>query len=483
MTRAPAVPHDDEAERSVLSTVMLGLASANGLTPAAFFSPRHQLIFAAMHSIETEGAVADVTTVADRLRSDDMLDEVGGLDALHELQNLTPSVSAFPQHVEIIERHARHRRLVLRSDELGRAANAGDDERIRSLLEDLVALRGESSSVDPSFEPVDVAAVLEGELVPIEPSILRRDDGQCLFYVGQVNGVHGDSGAGKGWVVLLAVVQQLTAGRYVLVVDTEDVVDSIVARLRQLGATDTAIRDRLLYVRPTAPFDDDAVRRLEQIVVEHRVSLVVIDSLGECFGLDAIDEDHDAEVGPWLRRVARRLADAGPAVVLVDHSTKASDNPLHPSGSKRKRAAIGGASYFADATTPFTRDRGGRLRLACAKDRHGTYARSEHVADLVMTIDVAGCRTVLWAPDPASVSAEMPIILAARSAVAAVKVETTPITTRALVSKMAIKAGTETKRAGIDLAVSRGAIAEADGPRRATLYSYIGELPEPEIED
>ncbi len=194
--------------------------------------------------------------------------------------------------------------------------------------------------------------MLDGKVDQPEPTILRRDDRQALLYPAQVNGLHGDSGVGKGWVALHAVAQQINAGHTVLVVDTEDVPASIVARLRLLGATDTAIRDRLIYVRPTDPFGLVAVDHLVELVTDRDVSLVVVDSLGECFGLDAIDENHDAEVGPWLRRVARRLADAGPAVLLVDHTTKANDNPLHPSGSKRKRAAIGGASYYVTALKP-----------------------------------------------------------------------------------------------------------------------------------
>ena len=81
------------------------------------------------------------------------------------------------------------------------------------------------------------------------------------------------------------------------------------------------------------------------------MTLAVVDSLGEAFGLEGIDENHDVEVAPWLRRVARRLADAGLSVLLLDHSTKSADNPRRPSGSKRKRAAITGASYLPVIST------------------------------------------------------------------------------------------------------------------------------------
>src|SRR5262249_38605705 len=115
------------------------------------------------------------------------------------------------------------------------------------------------------------------------------------------------------------------------------------------------------------------------------VSLVVIDTIGEAFGLEGIDENADVEVGRWLRRVVRRLVDAGAGVLVIDHITKSGDNPLHPSGSKRKRAAITGASYLVEAPVPLTRERGGRLRLICAKDRHGNFVRGEEVAVIDFT--------------------------------------------------------------------------------------------------
>ena len=255
--------------------------------------------------------------------------------------------------------------------------------------------------LDESFLPVDLSGVLDGTYLPPTPSVLKRDDRQALLYRGQVNGIHGDSGLGKGWVALFAAAEQLIAGSTVMMLDLEDVASSIIGRLRLLAVNDQAIAERFIYIRPSAAFDAHAVEHLVALVQERTPALVIIDSLGEAFGLEGIDENHDAEVGPWLRRVPRRLADAADAAVLiVDHVTKVNDNPLHPSGSKRKRAAVGGAQYWIQAPDPLSAEKGGRLRLVCAKDRHGTYARNEHVADLVIRIDPLAWTASLYSPLP-----------------------------------------------------------------------------------
>lgn len=353
-------------------------------------------------------------------------------------------------------------------------------ESIESLVEQYVDGSNGEPMVSDSFIPVDLAAVLDGDYEQPSPSVLRRDDGMCLFYAGQINGVHGDSGTGKGWTVLLGVLQQIRAGRTVMLVDAEDVASSIVARLRKLGARDDELRDRLIYIRPTDPFTVWNVDHLVELIGERNVSLVVLDSLGECFSLDGVNENNDHEAGPWLRRVARQLADAGPAVVLVDHSTKSNDNPLHPSGSKRKRAAVGGASYLVTATVDLSADTGGRLRLTCAKDRHGNYRRGEHVADLVMTVDVVtGMQVTLYAPAVRDDGdADLPVVLAAQSAVKAARAEGRPVSRNALIGLMDIRAGTEVKRGGIDLAASRGDLNETAGARGARIYEYAGKAEE-----
>ena len=354
---------------------------------------------------------------------------------------------------------------------------------IAAALKDIAEHRDEDGTTDndgeSSWLPIDLSEVVAGKYQQPTPTVLRRDDKAHLFYAGHVNGAHGDSGTGKGWVMCLTIKQELDLGRAVIYIDMEDTAQSIVARLLMIGTDPVDIAERLIYIRPSEPFYSNRVGELCEMIRDRGVRLCIIDSVGEAFGIDGINEDRDNEVGPWIRKVARPLAEAGAAVVLVDHSTKAADNPLHPSGSKRKRAAITGASYLVEATRPLVKGEGGRLRLTCAKDRHGNYRRKEIVAHIEVVPGINGAVEMkVIAPSKADNDETLPVLLCAKAAVKAAKAEGSPVSRTALQGLMKIKASTDAKRAGIDLAEARHALAVDIGPRNAQLYRYVQDLPD-----
>ena len=317
--------------------------------------------------------------------------------------------------------------------------------------------------------------------------MLRREDGVCLFYPGRVNGVHGDSGDGKTWAAEIALAQEMLADHRVFLIDAEDDETVHIERLRDtLGVPNEVLAERLHYYRPVAAFDDQAVEFILGEIATHEPTLIVMDSLGEFFGLEGVDEDRDVQVGPWLRRVARRLADAGPAVVLIDHSTKAKEAPLFPSGSKRKRAAITGASYLLDAPKPLTRERGGQLRLTCAKDRHGSFARKEVVAMIEFTVYPDGGLTVhVWPPTAVEASSSTPkakLWLVAADAVRVVRDAHEPISQKRIVERMTTKVSKATRLAAIEEAVAAQALKVEKGDRGALLHTYVKDLPSLEQE-
>jgi hypothetical protein len=346
--------------------------------------------------------------------------------------------------------------------------------------------RGDDDELDESWHPVDLGPALAGDLQRPEPTILRREDRVGLLYRGRVNGFHGDSGVGKSWAALIAAKLELADDRHVIWIDLEDPDPmTVIGRLRDdLNMDADVIRDQFHYYGPTEPFDEPPLAEIERAIAEHGPSLLVIDSTGEAFGLAGLDENKDVEVGPWMRHVARRLADAGPAVLLLDHSTKANDNPLHPSGSKRKRAAITGASYLIEARQPLTVEAGGVLKLTCAKDRHGTHRAGAVAAEIDLTRYPDGGMSVrVWPPTDNTDAPDNKIRFAAKSAIAAAKNAGRPVSKNWLEQNMDIKCSTPLKRAGIEEAVARHSLRIESGERGAQMHVYVRDLiDEPETD-
>ncbi len=332
-----------------------------------------------------------------------------------------------------------------------------------------------------SWTPVDLAEVVAAGYEAPSPDLLRTSDGvRALLYRGCINGFHGDSGIGKSWLAHAAVAQVIAAGERVMVIDYESNAGEVVARLDALGVQREGLLERLTYLHPDEPATDEVVASvIEQC--HQGVALVVIDSLGEAFGVEGVDENSDAEVGPWLRRVPRRIAEAGPAVLLIDHATKAKENPLHPSGSKRKRAAITGASYLVAAKSVPTREAAGTLTVTCAKDRHGHWRRGE----VAVTADITpypddGVTVNLHTSSPGMPTQDDRVRIVAKRLVEFVKAEGGGLSTNELIKRAPINGATDLKKAAADYAVRVGALSRRDGPRKSVLYDYVAPIEEAE---
>lgn len=342
------------------------------------------------------------------------------------------------------------------------------------------AAPADAEDAGASWTPVDLAEVVSRGYDPPSPDLLRTSDGvRALLYRGCINGVHGDSGIGKSWLAHAAVAQVLDAGERAMIIDYESNAGEVIARLDALGVPQAAMLERLTYLHPDEPATEEVVGSvIEQC---QGVALVVVDSLGEAFGVEGVDENSDAEVGPWLRRVPRRIAEAGPAVLLIDHATKAKENPLHPSGSKRKRAAITGASYLVTARSVPTREAPGTLTVTCAKDRHGHWRRGE----VAVTADITpypddGVTVNLHASSPGMPSEDDRVLIVAKRLVEFVNAEGGGLSTNELIKRAPITGATDLKKAGLDYAVRVGALSRRDGARKSVLYDYVCSMEEAE---
>ncbi len=120
--RGRVPPHNLEAEESLLGAMLLSpsavATSLERLSSADFYKPTHGHVFDAMQALYLAGSPIDPVTVADELGRLGTLDQVGGVESLLRLQQLTPATSNAGRYAGIIEEHALLRRLISVSGEI-----------------------------------------------------------------------------------------------------------------------------------------------------------------------------------------------------------------------------------------------------------------------------------------------------------------------------------------------------------------------------
>ena len=109
---ASVPPHNLEAEKSVLGAVLLderhlyALVADEQLRPEHFYREQHGLVFAAMLQLHQRGSRIDQLTVAEALRQDGQLDQVGGEGAVDELAGWVPAAGHAREYGRIVRDNA-----------------------------------------------------------------------------------------------------------------------------------------------------------------------------------------------------------------------------------------------------------------------------------------------------------------------------------------------------------------------------------------
>ena len=110
-------PHNLDAEASLIGAMLLdenpiGLAIEQRLVAEDFYKPAHGHVYAAIRTLSGAAEAVDVVTVSEELRKSNLLDELGGLNFLLDLQNATPSISSAGRYIQIVRDTSILRRLI-----------------------------------------------------------------------------------------------------------------------------------------------------------------------------------------------------------------------------------------------------------------------------------------------------------------------------------------------------------------------------------
>lgn len=111
-----SLPANIDAERSVLASVLLNgdnvTLVADVLKPTDFYYEPHQLIYESIITLAQQNQKIDLVVVQDHLEQRGVLDKIGGVMYLLELQENIPAVGLISQHSKIVKDKATLRELI-----------------------------------------------------------------------------------------------------------------------------------------------------------------------------------------------------------------------------------------------------------------------------------------------------------------------------------------------------------------------------------
>ncbi|GAB6153407.1 replicative DNA helicase [Desulfosporosinus burensis] len=132
-------PQNLEAEQAVLGAMMLEPESGSSvfeiLQPEDFYRDNHRLIFSAIQELFEKGDPIDLVSVAEILRQQGRLEQVGGIATISEIARSVPSAANVDYYAKLVTEKALLRQLIRASNSIvERGYEPG--EEARNLLEE-----------------------------------------------------------------------------------------------------------------------------------------------------------------------------------------------------------------------------------------------------------------------------------------------------------------------------------------------------------
>ena len=165
-------PHNLEAEESLLGSMLLSRDAISAATEARvevsdFYKPAHGHIYEAVMSLYSQGEPVDPVTVADELRRADLLDALGGRQALLRLQASTPASANATHYAKIVNELALLRRLIAVAGDIAEMGYDDSDD-VATTLDRAEALVFEVAERRVSESMIEISDALQTTLDQLE---------------------------------------------------------------------------------------------------------------------------------------------------------------------------------------------------------------------------------------------------------------------------------------------------------------------------
>ncbi len=311
-------PHSETAEKSVLGALLLDrdavVAVVEFLQPEHFYEDKHQKIFRVMVDLYQEREPVDVVTVAERLKKNKDLKQVGGAEYLAGLVNLVPTAAHAEHYGRLVRDCYTKRRLISAAGQINDMAfdESGDVRQILDTAESTVFALAQQhlkqvftpvkNILAESFDRLDELHKTAGALrgVPsgfedLDATLAGMQDSNLLILAAR-------PGVGKTALALniaqnAAWKYKLPVGFFSLEMSKEELMDRLLVSQAEIDA----------WKMKTGRLDEDEFSRLS-------------DAMGELYETPLYIDDTPGMSILEMRTKARRLqAEHGLRLIIVDY--------------------------------------------------------------------------------------------------------------------------------------------------------------------
>ncbi|MCE7897896.1 MAG: replicative DNA helicase [bacterium] len=341
-------PHSDEAEKSVLGSILMDrdaiVQVSEILLPEYFYNERHGMIYEAMLALYEERSPIDLVTLPQKLKEKKYLDKVGGIAYISGLVEGVPSSANVRHYGEIIQEYATRRKLI--SDASVLIEKSFDEGlEVKDLLDNaeqkvfslsqanlkqgFISLR---SVLSESFDRLDELSKKSGSLRGVSTGFGDLDS--CLAGMQDSNLLILAARPGMGKtafslniVQYAAAVSKVPVGYFSLEMSKEELVDRMLVaqadidawRLKtgkltqddfgKLSEAMGVLAEAPLYIDDTPGMSILEMRtKARRLKAEHDLGLVVVDYLQLVKGRTMDNRVQEvAEISQGLKNLAREL--------------------------------------------------------------------------------------------------------------------------------------------------------------------------------
>jgi hypothetical protein len=230
----------------------------------------------------------------------------------------------------------------------------------------------------------DVGGVVRGEEPEAAPGVVYRDDGVGIFYPAARHNLHSEPGFGKTWLLNHAFAEALRLGGSVALLDYEGTVSTFVGRMRSLGVDDETLADlrRVGYYNLPGKVTKRMMDALVTELTGMHATIVGVDATLGALIRQGLEDNDNADQARYDEDVAQPLMATGAAFIALDHDTKDPANRTRGARGGGSKLQLADVSYALKLIKAFSRTTAGAFKLVCEKDRFGTFAIGETVAEV-----------------------------------------------------------------------------------------------------